>query len=309
MDELELTETLGQNIVSWMLPKYALTTINNRRNYLRSLFKKHKVLNTETLRSIMKGVKHHHQRACLTMINLYCYENNIPFNIIVPGIKKKPSKLPDLLSPEEIKAMITSAPYPYNLCIRCIFNMGAGLRISEIIKLDWNSINWLDWLADKESYGIAKIKAGKGSKDRIVNIPKNLMNDLYKYAQEKKLLNELRIPIGNMIFEFGEENKRDFFKKDLFQRDFNSWKHEYVKSKYNWFRYNILQKCCEKALNKHIKIHSLRHSRATYLYEVEKVPIEKIKVLLGHSSINTTMLYTKINPISVFEIIKNTSEI
>jgi len=309
MQELQLTEELGKRIVDWMIPKYAMGTINNRKNYLKSLFKKYSVLNTETLRKIMKGIKYQHQRACLIMINNYCYENDIDFHIIVPSIKKQPTKLPEILSPSEIKLMIKSVPYPYDLCVRCIFNMGAGLRISEIIKMQWDDIAWIDWLDNQDTYGVAKIKAGKGSKDRVVNIPKNLMKDLYKYAQEERVLNEFRIPVGSMIFKFGNENPNKLFKEDLRQQNIDLWKNEYVKSSYNWFRYNIIQKCCEKALNKHIRVHSLRHSRATYLYEVEKVPVEKIQILLGHSSLNTTMLYTKINPKSVFEMIKDTNEV
>jgi len=65
----------------------------------------------------------------------------------------------------------------------------------------------------------------------------------------------------------------------------------------------------EKALGKSIKIHSLRHSKATYLYEVDKVPIERIQLLLGHSNLATTMIYTKVNPISTFDMIKDTKEI
>ena len=131
------------------------------------------------------------------------------------------------------------------------------------------------------------------------------MHDLYEYAKECKVLNEFGIPSGSMIFKFGGGD----FKPDLRNYDMERWKHEYVKSKYNWFRYHILQQKCEKALNKKLKIHSLRHSRATYLYEVENVPVEKIQILLGHSSLNTTMLYTKINPRSVFEMIKDTKEV
>ena len=267
--------------------------------------KKHKVLNLDTLRIIMKTVKHQNQRAALCVINKYCYDNEIDFSIIVPGIKKQAIKIPEILSAAEVKLMVNAAPKPYDLCIRCIFNMGAGLRISEIIKFSWNHIRWVDWLSNQDSYGVAIIKSGKGSKDRIVNIPKNLMHDLYEYAKECNVLNEFKIPTGGMLFSFGD---RDYNPK-LKVYDVEQWKHDYVKSKYNWFRYNILQLKCEKALNKHIKIHSLRHSKATYLYEVEKVPVEKIQILLGHSSINTTMLYTKINPRSVFEMIKDTKEI
>jgi len=305
MDELELTPLLLANITSWMLPKYAIGTTSTRVVYLRKMFKSNKVLSRDSLRSIMRGMKYQHQRACIVMINKYCYDNDIDFSIIVPSIKKQAMKIPDVFSPAEVKLIIQAAPKPYDLCIRCIFNMGAGLRISEIIKFSWNHIKWVDWLSNQDNYGVAVIKSGKGSKDRAVNIPKNLMKDLYKYAKMEEVLNEFKIPVGGMIFNFGDSD----YNPELKTYDIEQWKHEYVKSKYNWFRYNILQLKCEKALNKHIKIHSLRHSRATYLYEVEKVPVEKIQILLGHSSINTTMLYTKINPRSVFEMIKDTGEV
>lgn len=312
MNELPLNDELLSNIVSWMTPKYAISTTSNRTIYLRKIFKANKVLNRDVLRSIMRSMRYQHQRACLVMINKYCYDNNIDFTLNIPSIKKQSYKLPEVLTPAEIKIMVYSAPKPYDLCIRCIFNMGAGLRISEPIKFSWNHIRWADWISNKDNYGVAVIKSGKGSKDRIVNIPKKLMEDLYEYAKECKVLNEFQIPSGGMIFDFGSSTEPEKKKKKmsaLMAYDMDQWKYQYVKSKYNWFRYNILQQKCEKALNKHIKIHSLRHSRATYLYEVEKVPIEKIGILLGHASINTTMLYTKINPISVFEMIKDIKEI
>jgi integrase len=312
MKELRLTHELFDDIVLWMQPKYALGTISNRIIFLRKIFKEYKVLSHDTLKRMMKKFKYQHQRACITMINNYCYDNDIDFNIIIPSIKKQANKLPDILSPAEIKLMISAVTSPYDLAIRCIFNMGAGLRISEIIKFSWDHIRWIDWLSNQENYGVAIIKSGKGSKDRIVNIPKNLMKDLYAYAKEQDVLDEFRIPHGNAIFKFGSntysENRANKMNKVL-AYDKELGKFKTLKSRYNWFRYNILGKECEKALHKHIKIHSLRHSKATYLYEVEKVPIEKIQILLGHSSINTTMLYTKINPKSVFDMLKDTNEI
>jgi integrase len=255
MEELALTDELRTNIVNWMMPKYALGTIRNRRTFLKSLFKDYKVLNQENLRKIMKSIKYQQQRACLVMINDYCYENNISFSLRIPSIKKQAQKLPEILSPEEIKLMVQSAPHPYNLAIRCIFNMGAGLRVSEVIKLSWDHIRWVDWVNDKDSYGIATIKSGKGSKDRIVNIPPKLMQDLYEYAKEEHVLNEFGIPVGAMIFPFGSRVLPINIPADQIDR----WKQDYVEDKYKWFLYHIIQKCCEKALNKHIKIHSLRH--------------------------------------------------
>lgn len=254
------------------------------------------------------------------MLNEYCMENNIDFSINVPKLKRrKEEKFPELLSIAEIERMIEATPYPYSLAIRCIFNFGAGLRISEIIKFSWSHIRWIDWLKEKDNYGVATIKAGKGSKDRTVNIPRKLMQDLYEYAKEKKVLDEFRVPKGGMIFGFGTDQtfktenskmkqKIEKIKEGLLNKE-ETAKADYVLTRYNWFRYNILQKHCEKALGKKLKIHSLRHSRSTYLYEYEHVPIERIQQLLGHSSINTTMLYTKIKPLSTFELLKNTKEI
>jgi integrase len=239
------------------------------------------------------------------MINNYCYDKAIDFRLIIPKIKVKPRKNPEIYSNEEIKLMVLASPKPYDLVLRCIFNMGAGLRVSEIIKLSWSHIRWIDWLPNKENYGIANIKSGKGSKDRVVNIPSNLMKDLYEFAKESNVLNEFRVPCGGMIFNFNHND----FRPELIKQDIGMWKEEYLRSCYDWFRYNIIKKCCEKALGKKIKVHNLRHSRATYLYEIEKVPIERIQLLLGHSNLATTMIYTKVNPISTFELLKKTSEI
>lgn len=310
MDELALTPELYNNLIDWMTPKYSTSTVRQRKILLLSLFKKYKVLNRDTLKQMMKKFKHQYQKACLVMINNYCYDNNLDFNLTIPKIKRAPSKIPEILSEEEIKLMINSAPYPYDLVIRCIFNMGAGLRISEIIKLSWRDIRWVDWLHDKNNYGVAVLKMAKGDKERVVNIPPNLMKDLYNYAKEKEVLNEFGIPTGGKIFYFSSQNN---FKKRKRRLKIpvinNEWKLDYVNCAYDWFRYNIIQKYCEKALNKRIKVHSLRHSRATYLYTYEGVPIEKLQILLGHSSINTTMIYVKVDPKGIFDSIKNAKEL
>ena len=308
MENLELSKELYYNIIDWMKPKYSLTTARARALYLKRMFKEYGILNKETLKKIMPKIKHQHQRACIVMLNKYCYENDIDFHITVPSIRSQASKIPEILSPQEIKVLIEATPKPYDLCIRCIFNMGAGLRISEVIKLSWNHIRWADWIDNKESYGVCAIKGGKGAKDRIVNIPKNLMNDLYEYAKAKRVLNEQSIPVGGMIFPFTWNSNEDF-KPELRANNLEKWKAEYVRNKYDWFAYNIIEKYCEKALNKKLHIHQLRHSRATYLYEVEKVPIEQLQVLLGHTNLGTTMVYTRVNPKSVFDKLSNTEEV
>ena len=313
MKELTLSQELYIDIVDWMQSRYSISTIKSRQSYLKRMFKKYKVLNRETMSIIYRTFKNPADKASFVMINEYCSENNIDFNVIIPRMKYKKPKIPELLSKSEIELMVKSAPKPYDMVIRCIFNMGAGLRISEIIKFSWNHIRWADWLSNKSGYGVAIIKQGKGGKERVVNIPQNLMNDLYEYAKESNVLNEFGIPSGSFIFEFGGIGKamgksNDYLAKNTKFID-DEWKYQYVRSKYAWFRYNILQKYCEKALNKQIHIHQLRHSRATYLYEVEKVGLADIQKLLGHTSLDTTMRYIQIDVKNIFEDIKNTMEL
>lgn len=307
MDRIVIDKETIAEMNEWMQVKgYSSNTIKQYNYTLGIISNMYKEVSNENLRKILKGFKHQNQRAVLCLINNYCFDKGMLFNLLIPKVKVKPRKTPDILSIDEIKIMIASAPKPYDLAIRCIFNMGAGLRVSEMIKLSWNHIRWADWLADKSRYGVAVIKSGKGSKDRVVNIPSNLMNDLYKYAEQENRINEYGMPNGGMMFPMGKMSR---YKKKLQAYDMEKWKAEFLVYAYGWFRYNIIQQKCEKALGKKIKIHSLRHSRATYLYEVEKVPIERIQLLLGHSNLATTMIYTKVNPISTFDMIKNTKEV
>lgn len=306
MDNLELDRDFFYKMVDYMSAKgYSSNTIKSYSIYLKKISKEYKVLNDNTIRKILKEVKHQNQRAVLVLINDYCYFYRIDFRVVIPKMKAKPRKLPDIHSIEEIKLMIESAPKPFGLMIRVIFNFGGGLRISEAIKLCWSDIRWADWLKDKASYGIAHIKDSKGGKGRINNIPKMLMNDLYEYARELEVINEFGVPTGNMIFKCGTQD----FKPELMQNNLKVWKEEYLVTSYNWFRYNIVQKCCEEALNKKVHIHSLRHSRATYLLEVEKVPLERIKDLLGHADIKTTLIYAHTDPKSTLDLIKDTREV
>lgn len=306
MECFELSNEQCIDLIEWLRIKgYSSNTIRQYRHTLKRMQLEYRKLTNENLRRIIKKFSHQNQRAVLHMINNYCFDKALDFRLLIPRIKVKPRKSPEIYSVEEIKLMIASAPKPYDLALRCIFNMGAGLRVSEVIKMSWNHLRWADWLPNQDNYGVAIIKSGKGSKDRVVNIPSNLMKDLYQHAKEQGVLNEFRIPVGGMIFSFNHNT----YKIELKQSDLEQWKNEYLRSCYDWFRYNIIKKHCEKALGKRIKVHGLRHSRATYLYEIEHVPIERIQLLLGHSNLSTTMIYTKVNPISTFELLKKTQEI
>jgi len=302
MDDLLINKELYTNILGYISERgYAYNTIKSYKSNLRKLLKGHKVLNQELVSAYLKKHPHAAQRVVTQIINSYCGDSDIDFHVFVPKVKQKPTKIPEILTIDEIKIIVKSVPHPYNLMLRCVFSIGAGLRISEAIKLCWHNVRWAEWLKNKE-YGVAVLKETKRDNDRVVNIPNEIMSDLYALAKERHLLNEFGIPKGSLIFPIDTNN----YKRELFANNKEKWKNEYVKHAYDWFRHNIIKKCCEKALNKPLHAHMLRHSRATYLYEVEGLPIERVQQLLGHKDLKNTMIYTRIDPKSTFNMMKNT---
>jgi len=302
MEKIGINNELIRSLMTYLNAKgYAHNTITSYKLGLRRLLKDKEYLDKELVMKYLKKHKQPNQRAVVGIINQYCNQNNIDFNVVIPVIKQKPRKLPEILSIEEIKLMVKATPYPYNLMLRCLFGMGAGLRISEVIKLSWNNIRWVEWLANKE-YGVAILKETKRDTERVVNIPNEIMEDLYTLAKERRILNEFGIPSGGQVFPI----KVNQFRPELRKINFEKWRIQYVDQARHWFKHNIIKLCCSKALNKPIHSHMLRHSRATYLYEVEGLPIERIQQLLGHKDLKTTMIYTQVDPKSTFRMLKDT---
>jgi integrase/recombinase XerD len=105
------------------------------------------------------------------------------------------------------------------------------------------------------------VRKGKGSKDRLFKVSENLAGEIKKYLE-------------------GREHKYVFSKEaPLTTRNIQK----------------IIKFTAKRAgLNKKITPHTLRHSFATHLLE-NGTDIRMIQTLLGHSSLNTTQVYTHIS--------------
>lgn len=92
-------------------------------------------------------------------------------------IVKREKKLPVVLSKEEIKKLISATT---NINHRLIIQIGysAGLRISEIINLKWQDINF--------DRNIIHIKRAKGKKDRIVMLSQKVKENLLTLDRDNK---------------------------------------------------------------------------------------------------------------------------
>lgn len=304
MEELELNQSLLDGLREYMLAKkYPYNTLRTYNYTLKRIFKKYRILDKQIINKLLKEFTHQNQRAVLVLIRKYCYDNDLDFKIVIPSIERKKNKRTIKTIPiSEVEVIIAAAPKPYDLMIKCIFKIGGGLRISEAIRLSWGNFRWTNWLKDRGNGGV-EIRNSKGD-DRFITVPKALMEELYEYARGKRLLNEFGIPIGGMLFNFNKFYKGEY-KKELRQNNLGRWKDLYLQHAYGWFRHNVLKKHCEKAVGHPIRIHSLRHTRATQLLDEKNIPLEILQKLLGHKEITQTMIYAEVSNKRVFKAMED----
>jgi integrase len=316
MDQIELSDSLFNSLQEFMVAKGL--SANSYRNYsysLNKLFKDYKIISQSNINKILSSKNKQGNRiynnpskmAIFTLLNQYCIQNNIPFNIRLPKFNRKQRQLINVPSFEEVQKIINNVPKPYNLMLRVIYNFGAGLRISEFARLSWSTecIDWAKWLEERRDVKCFINKSKRGV-SRFVNVPKNLVEDLYKYAGETVGYNELGLPNSQgFMFNFDSEN----FSPELFKENIEKWRIEYVRNVERFVDYHVLRKYCTKIIGRKIHIHQLRNSRATYLYNVESLPLEVIQKLLGHKSIETTRVYVDISFEKVEDMMKGVKSI
>lgn len=167
-------------------------------------------------------------------------------------VAKRPQKLPEIPSRQEIKQLFSVAQDVKQRVI-LMLAYGAGLRVSEITKLQIRNI-------DSEQMCL-QIEQGKGHKDRYAILSPCLLAELRQYWKIYRPVKWL-FPLADGTGPV---------KKDAII--------------YIWSQ---LKK--KSGLTKRCGIHGLRHAFATHMLE-EGVDLYTIKQLLGHESIRTTARY------------------
>jgi len=172
---------------------------------------------------------------------------------------KKHSILPKTIHQNDLKKMFDATTnLKHNTILKLCYGM--GLRLSEIINLKITDI-------DSKNMQVF-IERGKGKKDRYVNLPLSILEQLrtyYKMYHPKIYLFE-----GQDGGQYSMRSIQQVFK-------------------------NALQKA---GINKKVGIHSLRHSYATHLLE-QGTDIRFIQELLGHKDLKTTLIYTDVTNNSI----------
>ncbi len=175
---------------------------------------------------------------------------------------KKPQTLPKMLSKEEVKRLLEVTT---NLkhSVALQLSYGMGLRVSEVVGLKLTDID--------SKRMVVHISGAKGKKDRYVPLPQTLIAKLRKYYiqyRPKEFLLE-----GQYGGPYAIASVQHIFK-------------------------NAMKKA---QINKRIGVHGLRHSYATHLLEAG-ADMRFIQELLGHNSVLTTQVYTKVTPRSLSKV-------
>ena len=185
----------------------------------------------------------------------FFYKHILPTPYVIPNAlyPRKEFRLPAILSEDQFIHLYNCIP---NLKHKCIIGLfyGTGLRLSELRFLKMTEI-------DSKNFQI-KVIAGKGNKDRFTILPKSILEDLrsyYKKDRPKTYLFEGQkpgVPLNDRSIQ------------------------------------HAIRQCMNLAGLSSFKFsaHSLRHSFATHLLD-HGADIHTIKELLGHSKIETTMIY------------------
>lgn len=219
-------------------------------------------------------------RKLATLKALYSYLEFEEFILVNPFRKmrlkiKEPARLPKIIKITEIKKILKKmysmktetnemSTYSYNTLIRDIsiveILFSTGMRVAEISDIKREDV-------DLKNSTIRIV--GKGDKERTVHICSE---------QIRVVLKEYSLAFKSLI-----EASEYFF----INRNGNKISEQSI-------RFMIKKYTKLANVNTHITPHMFRHSMATYLLE-EGVDIRYIQNILGHSSISTTQLYTKVN--------------
>ena len=194
---------------------------------------------------------------------------NVVEYIEIPKVKKFKNKIYN----QENMIKLLNLCKDTELQLPIVLASGLGLRISEILGLTWDNIDFEEKLItiDKitiRSNGKVITKSPKTDTSiRTISAPSEIINML---REHKRKCIELKL--------------RGFIKKDnnfiFFDKKGSPLAQDVLSKKFSRF--------LEKNNLEHIRFHDLRHSHVTLLIN-SKVPIKVISERVGHSNINTTL--------------------
>lgn len=208
---------------------------------------------------------------------------------------KKPSRLPVVFTRAEVKRVLAQLDGTTWLMASLIY--GSGMRLMECVRLRVKDVEY--------HYSQIIIRDAKGQKDRVTMLPQSLVESLRDHLARVKERHEQdlreghgRVYLPNALDRKYPNANREWGWQYVFPARTLSIDPRSKVVRRHHFSEDALQRALKVAIRKAQIIkpgttHVLRHSFATHLLE-DGYDIRTIQELLGHSDINTTMIYTHV---------------
>lgn len=208
---------------------------------------------------------------------------------------KEPERLPVVLTPGEVKAILAAMEGPNGLVARLLY--GAGLRVSEALRLRVKDLDF--------EYEQITVRQGKGKKDRQTMLPASVRQPLHRQLEKSKAIWKEDLDAGygaaSMPKSLAEKYPgadRDWSWQYVFPSHSRSEDPRSGAVKRHHRSPSAVQKAVKRAvrqgdIQKAATGHTLRHSFATHLLE-QGTDIRTVQELLGHKDLRTTEVYTHV---------------
>ena len=203
--------------------------------------------------------------------------------------------IPVVLSKEEVQKVLRNVPAEYTLIVHLMY--GCGLRMNEALNLRTKDID----------FGFDKIYIwdSKSLKDRTIPLPQKLKSQLLEQVKKVKEIHkaDLENGYGSVHIPYALAKKYPKAQHEIKWQFLFPMKNISVdprskeKRRYHVHPQTLgrnIKVAAQKAnLNKRVTSHIFRHSYATHLLQAG-IDLRSIQELLGHKSVETTMIYTHV---------------
>ncbi|WAR46831.1 integron integrase [Methylomonas rapida] len=293
------------------LKHYSLHTERSYCDWIKQFIKFHRMQDRQTLFEESEGkieafLSHlaierkvaasTQNQAMNALIFLYKQVLSQPLEKRIDAIRSNTHRhIPVVLSVEEVKQILPRLEGAAQLVVKLLY--GSGLRISEAVRLRVQDVDF--------GYKQITVRSGKGDKDRVTTFAATMVPLLQNHLDTVKAVHQQDLAAG-----FGAVYLPFALAKKYPNAEWE-WGWQYVfparslsvdplsgATRRHHLDQSVINKAIRAAvrqagISKRVSAHTFRHSFATHLLQ-RGTDIRTILALLGHSDLETTMIYTHV---------------